>query len=408
MNPIDKRIRVALVGCGQIADAHLQQIARIPFADVVAVCDVYQDLADQAAARFNVPQTFVDADRMFAETQPDVVHITTPAHTHRALALLAIQAGVHAYVEKPFTLDADEAVEVVAAAEANQRLLCVGHDQSFDPMWREVLDVCRRGELGTVQHVESVLAYPLQGQFGRHVVSDPQHWVRRLPGGLFHNTISHPLYRITDLMPDEYPDVWATWFSRSRDVPIPTELRAQLRGRDVTATLLFLSSTRPMQRISRIYGTQGGLEVDFDSQLIRRSRDRLLPGAFEKLQAPLRHLHEAARNVARNLGRFARSDLHYFAGMKRLFELFYTAILTGGTPPISHAEIQRVTRIMDEIFDCCRLRVPSDEVLTSESSTHNSRCRRHSTGAEWPSGRESIGRVLDADPFNAVEGGTTT
>ena len=65
-----ERLNVALVGCGQIADAHLQEIRKISLAKLSAVCDVHRDLADQAAARFAVPRAFDSLDRMLAEARP--------------------------------------------------------------------------------------------------------------------------------------------------------------------------------------------------------------------------------------------------------------------------------------------------------------------------------------------------
>jgi len=206
----EKRIKVGLVGCGQIADAHLQQIRRIPWADLIAVCDLEPLLARQAAERFEIAGQFTSLDQMIEQCRPDVVHITTPVESHRPLAKQLLNAGIHVYVEKPFTVDVDETRDVLDTARQQDRLVCLGHDQLFDPVWLE----CRRriadGEIGDVQHVESVLAYPLHGPFGAQVIANPDHWVRRLPGGLFQNTISHPLYRITEFLDDVEPELQAT------------------------------------------------------------------------------------------------------------------------------------------------------------------------------------------------------
>src|SRR5258708_21790211 len=104
-NMSGRKLRVALIGCGQIADAHLGEIRKIPRAELVAVCDRERDLALQAAARFGVAGVFDDVSQMLASAKPDVVHITTPPHTHRPLATEVLEAGAHAYVEKPFAVD---------------------------------------------------------------------------------------------------------------------------------------------------------------------------------------------------------------------------------------------------------------------------------------------------------------
>jgi predicted dehydrogenase len=359
------KLRIALVGCGQIADVHLQEISNVSRAEPVAVCDRLIDLARQAAARFAVPGAFDDLGRMLAEARPDVLHIATPPHSHRVIALQALAAGVHVYIEKPFTIDAAEADEVLDAAQAAGRMVCVGHDQLFDPAWQECRRLVRDGTLGRVVHVDSIQGYDLGGPFGRAFAEDPDHWVRRLPGGLFQNVMSHALYRIADFLPDEHPRVWATWFGEVQAGGLPTELRVLLRGAEVTGSLLFTSAARPIQRVVRLHGTRLGTEVDLDALVLRRYRTAGLPGALAKIEVPLWHLREAVRSVKTNAVRFLRAELHYFAGMRTLFEAFYRAILEGGEPPIPYREIRRVTALMDAIFEHCRAEVGGEGPDTS-------------------------------------------
>jgi predicted dehydrogenase len=350
----DRKLKVALVGCGQIADAHLQEARKIPGVEVVGVCDRHLDLARQAAARFGVSRVFTDLDLMLEQLRPDVVHVTTPPHSHHLIARRALASGAHIYLEKPFTVDVAEADDVLDAARAAGRLVCVGHDQLFDPAWEELRRRHQGGEFGKVLHVDAVMGYDLAGPFGKVLVSDPEHWVHRLPGGLFHNAISHALYKITDFLPDERPRIWATWFANQPGVNFPTDLRVMLRGETMTANLLFISGMKPTQRVARIYGTRRCVEIDLDGRVLRHSPPASWPGPFAKIQLPLQHLREALGSLTRNALRFARSDLHYFAGMNRLFRLFYQAIRAGGEPPIPYAEIRRVTALMDDIFEVCR------------------------------------------------------
>jgi predicted dehydrogenase len=347
-------INIGLIGCGQIADAHLQQIARIPNANVVAVCDLEPLLARQAAERFDIPRQFSDVERMIAVCGIDVVHVATPVQTHAPIAKQALNAGCHVYVEKPFTVDAAEAQEVIDTARQNNRLVCVGHDQLWDAAWIEARAIIESGQLGEVQHVDSWLGYPIDGPFGKLVTTDPNHWVRRLPGGLFQNTISHPLYRITDLLTDANPQVWATWFNKLPEIPFPTELRAHLRGESVTGSLVFTSTTKPCHRLVRIHGTKAGLEVDLNTQQVRFDRSDKFPGALGRLESAWRQRSEAARNLRKTIKRFVRGQFHYFGGMKELFELFYQAIEDKTEPPIKFDEILRVTRLMDRIFESAR------------------------------------------------------
>ncbi len=364
--PGGQTLRVAIVGCGQIADAHLQELRKIGSVTVVATCDSHRDLAMQAALRFGVPNHYDDLKAMLAHQLPDIVHIATPAHTHAQLAQLIMQAGAHVYVEKPLALNECQVRAVLETAASLKRCVCVGHDQLFDPAWLELRQRVKRGDIGEVRHVDSVLGYPISGPFGRAVGSDPNHWVRRLPGGLFQNTISHPLYRITEFLADDRPEVSARWWAKP-GVDFPTEMFVHLRGRDVTGTLTFSTSIAP-QRVTRVLGSDGTLEIDLDAQTVVHTAPPKLPGALGKLDAPWRRRREGARALRRNVWRFVRSDIHYFSGMRSLFEHFHYAVRNPqGKWPVAADEMLRVTCIMDQIFAAYRERDALGQDLTAKN-----------------------------------------
>lgn len=359
-----KPIRVAVVGCGQIADAHLQEIGYVRGAELVAVCDQQIELADQAARRFGVAGKFADIDQMITQARPDVVHLTTPPHTHAPLACRLLAAGVNVYVEKPFAADVAEAQQMLKCAEDNHRLVCVGHDQLFDPIWLRLEQAVSAGRLGDVVHVDSIMGYNLDGPYGKLMFSDPSHWVHRLPGGLFQNNISHVLYKIAPFLTDEEPRIWATTARRRANEP-PSELRVMLQGERSTASVLFSSAARPMARLARVYGTKATVEVDLDGRTLRWHRGPGLPGALGKVHVPWLHLREAGSNFIRNTWDFIRCRQQYFAGMRSLFGRFYEAVRQNGEPPIAYGEILRVARWMDEIFRQCPWDFPTEDSATA-------------------------------------------
>src|SRR5206468_12983413 len=106
-------MRVALVGCGKIADDHVLAIQRIADCEIVAICDKEPLMAEQLAQRFGIKQCFSDVGELLRTVAPDVVHVTTPPQSHFALAKQCLNSGCHVYVEKPFALTADETDELL-------------------------------------------------------------------------------------------------------------------------------------------------------------------------------------------------------------------------------------------------------------------------------------------------------
>ena len=182
-------LRVAIVGCGQIADGHVSEIQKIAGAEVVAVCDLERLMAEQLAVRYGVAAHYDDFAEMLRREQPDVVHIATPPASHLPLALQALAAGCHLLVEKPFALDYADAVRRVAAAAQAKRQLPISHPYHFDPPAEELRQLVAAGTLGDLVHLESWYGYNLDGPFGKVVLASPDHWGDRVSGKLVQNNI---------------------------------------------------------------------------------------------------------------------------------------------------------------------------------------------------------------------------
>src|SRR5262245_60598462 len=124
-------LRVAVIGCGKIADLHVQQILRIPEVKIVGVCDREPLMARQLRDRFDLDKDYDTPEELLGKERPDVVHITTSPESHLPLAERCLATGSHVYVEKPFTVTLGEAVQLINAAERNERKVTVGHNCQF-------------------------------------------------------------------------------------------------------------------------------------------------------------------------------------------------------------------------------------------------------------------------------------
>src|SRR5207247_10728571 len=97
-------LKVGIVGCGKIADAHASQIQRIKGCEIVGVVDREPLMARQLYERFPVQHCYADLSELLNDAAPDVVHIGTPPPGHYEIAKLLPEHGATAYDEKQFTL----------------------------------------------------------------------------------------------------------------------------------------------------------------------------------------------------------------------------------------------------------------------------------------------------------------
>src|SRR5256712_1604651 len=152
----DDMLKVAIVGCGKIADSHASQIQRIKGCEIVGVCDTEPLMASQLCERFRLKRYFTKLIDVLNDARPDVVHITTPPESHFDLARLCLEGGCHVYIEKPFTVHEDEAQRLVALANEKELKLTAGHNDQFSHVARRMRTLVQGGYLGGVPlHMES-------------------------------------------------------------------------------------------------------------------------------------------------------------------------------------------------------------------------------------------------------------
>src|SRR2546428_1339295 len=202
-------LRVAIVGCGKIADAHASLIQRIKECEIVGACDREVLMARQLYERFPIKRYFDDVTELLVRARPDIVHITTPPESHCDIARFCLEHGCHVYVEKPVTLNAEETNILVGLATERRLRLTAGHDDQFSHVARRMRALVQSGYLGGVPiHMESYFCYDLgEPSYERALLGDKRHWVRRLPGGLLHNVISHGIARIAEFLTSNSPQV---------------------------------------------------------------------------------------------------------------------------------------------------------------------------------------------------------
>jgi len=355
-------LKVAIVGCGKIADSHASQIQWIEGCEIVGVCDREPLMAEQLSARFAVKRHFTDLTALLEEARPDVVHITTPAETHFDIARFCLEQGCHVYVEKPFTLYAQQAQRLVDLAERKGVKLTVGHNDQFSHVARRMRALVQSGYLGgDPVHLESYYSYDLgDPSYARALLGDKHHWVRRLPGKLLQNVISHGIARIAEFLATDTPHVIAHGFvspvlKQINESEIVDELRVIISEEErTTAYFTFSSQLRPSIHQLRIYGPKNGLVLDQDHEILIRLRGQKFKSYADIFIPPAQLAKQHLGNLVTNARLFLRRDFHVDSGMKYLIESFYRSIREGTPVPIPYREILLTTRIMEAIFDQLR------------------------------------------------------
>jgi predicted dehydrogenase len=254
-------------------------------------------------------------------------------------------------------MTADEAISLIEQAGERSLRVTAGHNYQFTLEMLELRRLVHEGFVGGKPvHLESYWSYDLGGStYATAFLGNPNHWLRQLPGQLFHNIISHGIAKLAEFLDDELVEIFATAHQR-RDVAqlgpdvVLDELRVAIKDKhNTTAFFVFTTSVKGLNLL-RVHGPAGSLSADIIAGTIIRTRGRPCKSYLTYVIPPLTQAREYLRNTAANVMNFLRRRLYQDFGMKELIERFYDSIRRESPPPIPYREIILTARIMDEIF----------------------------------------------------------
>lgn len=159
----DQRIRWGILGTGEIASKFATDLARVSDAETCAVGSRSREAADAFAERFGIPVRYANYRALVEDPAVDVVYVALPHPWHHEWALAALESGKAVLCEKPFTVTASEARELVAAARRQHRFLMEAMWTRFLPNMVWVRGILAAGALGVIRTVHAEL-----GQRMRH------------------------------------------------------------------------------------------------------------------------------------------------------------------------------------------------------------------------------------------------
>ncbi|MEA4870675.1 MAG: Gfo/Idh/MocA family oxidoreductase [Christensenella sp.] len=146
-----ERTKVAILGCGFIAEIHASSYKRfVRDAEVVAVYSHNLEKAKHFAKEMGIPAAYDDVDKLLAGTDCDVIDVCLPNYLHHGVCLKAAKAKKHVIVEKPLCLSIAEADEMIAACKENGKLLLYAEELCFAPKYERVRHIVESGAVGSV------------------------------------------------------------------------------------------------------------------------------------------------------------------------------------------------------------------------------------------------------------------
>ncbi len=150
------KVRIGIIGLGAIGTVHANALHANPEAEITAVCDVDEKKRDDAVARFAAKHAFGDYKEL-VHADLDAVLVCVGNALHRDVAVAALQAGKHVFLEKPMALHAREAQDILDARNAAGKMLQMGMVWRQAPEAQVIRDYVTGGHFGQIYHMRCVM-----------------------------------------------------------------------------------------------------------------------------------------------------------------------------------------------------------------------------------------------------------
>lgn len=148
-----KKLRIGVVGLGNMGGAHLKFIRETPTCELGSICDIDKERADKCAAQYGV-KAYYDAKKLFKSGDLDAVIIAVPHYSHPDLAIAAMESGLHVITEKPLAVHKLDAERMIEAHKKSKKLkFAAMFQQRTDDAHIKLKKLIDSGELGRIIRV---------------------------------------------------------------------------------------------------------------------------------------------------------------------------------------------------------------------------------------------------------------
>lgn len=153
-------IKYGIIGLGFFGEKHAEVLSDMPGVELAAVSTRRPDRVNEVAGRFNVPKTFTDYRDLLADAEIDAISIVTHVDDHRAIAVEALKAGKHVFLEKPMAGTVADCDAIVKAAKSAAGRFMVGHICRFDTRVSLAKMAVAEGRIGRIVSMHATRNLP--------------------------------------------------------------------------------------------------------------------------------------------------------------------------------------------------------------------------------------------------------
>ncbi|MDA9471722.1 Gfo/Idh/MocA family protein [Enterococcus sp. 5H] len=248
------KIRYGIISTAQIVPRFVEGVNQSRYGEVTAIASRTINKAEELAETLGIAKAYGNYQDLCQDEEIDIVYVATYNKGHYAAAKMALQHNKHVLVEKPFTLQSDQARELFELAEARGCFLMEAQKAVFLPISLQIKKAIQQNKIGKVRWLESITAYPSV----EHIS-----WFYSIEagGGALHGSGSYPIQYMQFLLDQPIIDFNGTMTRTKASTDEQCNVALQFENQVLGTIFISVKLDIPSKMI--IYGEKGRIEIPY-------------------------------------------------------------------------------------------------------------------------------------------------
>ncbi len=329
---IDK-LGFGIIGCGRIAPKHAESITAIPDAELVAVCDIIPEKAEEFARLYNA-EPYLDYKELLQRDDIDIVTIATPSGNHAEIGIAAAKAGKHVMVEKPMSMTLKEADSLIKACQENNVKLSVIHQNRYNKSIKTLRTAMESGRFGKLTHGQATVRWNRNDEY---YTQAPWRGTKLQDGGVLMNQSIHNIDLLQWMM-GPVESVYGYTTTALRPIEMEDVAGAVIRFKNGAIGLIEAATTiypKNIEETLNIFGATGSVIIGGIAV------NRVETWEFEDSEEEKKQIFASQENDPPTV---------YGFGHREIIEDMIKAVKSNTSPPLNGEEGRKALEIILAIY----------------------------------------------------------
>lgn len=333
MKKAKDKLGFGVIGCGRIAPKHAESITAISDAELVAVCDIVPEKAEEFARLYKA-EPYLDYRELLQRDDIDIVTIATPSGNHAEIGIAAAKAGKHVMVEKPMSMTLKEADSLIQACHDNNVKLSVIHQNRYNKSIKTLRAAMEAGRFGKLTHGQATIRWNRNDDY---YTQAPWRGTKLQDGGVLMNQSIHNIDLLQWMM-GPVESVFGYTTTALRPIEMEDVAGAVIRFKNGAIGLIEAATTiypKNIEETLNIFGETGSVIVGGIAV------NRVEVWEFQDSEEEKKQIFEAQENDPPTV---------YGFGHREIIEDMIRAVKSDTSPPLNGEEGRKALEIILAIY----------------------------------------------------------